>query len=336
MGDFRTTRTTCAGAAGRVERRLLEHLILATTFVIEDRELTVPDDQGERPGVAGARSHRQPAGRHVGADGRGRGTRGRPASFDHHLRRRWVRQRHGRLQPVPRSLQHRRHGHPRPARAGRHRHVRGPRDDAGARTPRRAGVRRVMVGRRRHAHDRRRAWSAVPHLASGAARDACARGYRMDDRQHQRGSHGHRPTRPSGSTPVARSPAGAAATASVGRGASTTTASCCTSDRSCPRGPRVRGRARILEAGYLAALEEVLGYSTPDGAELILYTASGARITYTPPVIPTLTGRNWHLASIGDTPFERDGPREPHVRRGWVVRGQWRLRPHLGLLRGAR
>ncbi|MET0773297.1 MAG: META domain-containing protein [Candidatus Limnocylindrales bacterium] len=63
-----------------------------------------------------------------------------------------------------------------------------------------------------------------------------------------------------------------------------------------------------LEAGYLATLEDVLGYKTPDGAELTLYAASGARITYTPPVIPTLTGGNWHLAMIGDTPFDGMAP----------------------------
>jgi heat shock protein HslJ len=63
-----------------------------------------------------------------------------------------------------------------------------------------------------------------------------------------------------------------------------------------------------LEAGYLATLEDVIGYKTPEGAELILYGAAGAHITFSPPVIPTLTGGDWHLAMIGDVPFDGVAP----------------------------
>lgn len=79
-------------------------------------------------------------------------------------------------------------------------------------------------------------------------------------------------------------------------------------------GPLMSTRTRCpwegvdLEAAYLATLEDVLGYKTPGGAELLLTTASGVRITYTPPVTPTLTGGNWHLARIGDAPFDGMAP----------------------------
>jgi heat shock protein HslJ len=67
-----------------------------------------------------------------------------------------------------------------------------------------------------------------------------------------------------------------------------------------------------LEQAYLATLQDVRSYKTPDGAELILYAASGARITYSPPVIPILTGETWHLAMIGDVPFDGSVPVNLH------------------------
>ncbi len=63
-----------------------------------------------------------------------------------------------------------------------------------------------------------------------------------------------------------------------------------------------------LEKAYLATLEGVSSYKTPDGAELILYAGVSTRITYAPPVIPTLTGGSWHLAMIGDVPFDGMAP----------------------------
>ncbi len=79
-------------------------------------------------------------------------------------------------------------------------------------------------------------------------------------------------------------------------------------------GPLMSTRTRCtwqgpdLEAAYLATLEDVIGYKTPDGAALWLSTASGIRITYAPPVTPTLTGTNWHLSVVGDTPFNGMAP----------------------------
>jgi heat shock protein HslJ len=79
-------------------------------------------------------------------------------------------------------------------------------------------------------------------------------------------------------------------------------------------GPLMATRTRCaweglhLEAAYLTTLEDVIGYKTPGGAELWLTTASGVRVTYSPPVVPTLTGGGWHLAMVGDVPFEDQAP----------------------------
>ena len=63
-----------------------------------------------------------------------------------------------------------------------------------------------------------------------------------------------------------------------------------------------------LEASYLSALEDVIGYKTPGGTELWLTTASGVRITFSPPVVPTLVGSTWYLASMGDVPYASSAP----------------------------
>jgi heat shock protein HslJ len=80
-------------------------------------------------------------------------------------------------------------------------------------------------------------------------------------------------------------------------------------------GPLMRTRTQCdwgggpdLEASYLSALEDVIGYKTPGGAELWLTTASGVRITFSPPVVPTLVGSTWYLASMGDVPYASTAP----------------------------
>lgn len=79
-------------------------------------------------------------------------------------------------------------------------------------------------------------------------------------------------------------------------------------------GPVMTGRTRCdegtmaLERAYLRTLEAVTGYKVPDGASLLLIGASDVRITYDPPVVPTLTGVTWHLTAVGDTPFAALAP----------------------------
>lgn len=62
------------------------------------------------------------------------------------------------------------------------------------------------------------------------------------------------------------------------------------------------------EAVYLATLEDVIGYKTPDGSALWLNTASGVRITFDPPATPSLTGATWYLAEVNGNPFAELAP----------------------------
>jgi heat shock protein HslJ len=79
-------------------------------------------------------------------------------------------------------------------------------------------------------------------------------------------------------------------------------------------GPLMRSRTQCdwggpdLEASYLTALEDVIGYKTPGGSELWLNTAAGVRITFSPPVVPTLTGPLWYLTSMGEVAYTGDAP----------------------------
>jgi len=62
------------------------------------------------------------------------------------------------------------------------------------------------------------------------------------------------------------------------------------------------------EAVYLATLQDVIGYKTPDGSALWLNTASGVRITYDPPATPSMTGATWYLAEVNGNPFAELAP----------------------------
>jgi heat shock protein HslJ len=65
---------------------------------------------------------------------------------------------------------------------------------------------------------------------------------------------------------------------------------------------------RDMESAYLAALEDVIGYKTPGGASLVLTTATDVSLSYDPPAVPSLTGTTWSLTEVLGTPFAELAP----------------------------